>query len=107
MLKSIFKKNDSSKILLGINNISTLIKSNLCLDPPEQEKWVQNIETKLISLQYDYSSWSSKLGRQIISATRSGWWVMLVFLVALPPLIDFHQMTTKPCVIAFLKMELT
>lgn len=35
-----FKKNDSSKNLLGINNISTLIKSNLCIGPLEQGKWV-------------------------------------------------------------------
>lgn len=35
-----FLKNDSSKIFLSINNTSTLIKSNLCIGPPEQGKWV-------------------------------------------------------------------
>lgn len=34
------KKKNSSKILLDINNTSTLIKSNLCIGPPEQGKWV-------------------------------------------------------------------
>lgn len=38
-LKKKKKKHDSSKIVLGINNISTLIKSNLCLDPREQRKF--------------------------------------------------------------------